>query len=135
MINSLWIPPKIPLNILRLIFWFLLANLSVRELYNDIETWGKMTRVKNPISGKCRWLAFFTLFTEIFISIKFLKDEGNMMENPTPIFIWLPWLSVTLFIIIYYFYLRFKKNHIKKYPREFYLAKESESGLNGEQIK
>lgn len=51
MINSLWIPPKNPLNVYRLIIWLILSTLAFRELYNDIETWGTVERIKHPVSG------------------------------------------------------------------------------------
>ena len=124
LINGLWIPPKTNFNLYRLLVWFTLTNLTLRELYNDIETWGTYTRIENPISGKCRWLTFFVMFTETFIVIKFLKDAGNIIEDfTTPVYIWLPWLIVISSIIILYLYLRFKSNRTFKHPIEYYKIK------------
>ena len=108
-INALWIPPKNMINLYRLLVWFLLANLAFRELYNDIDTWGTVERMKNPVSGKSRWITFFICFSESFISIKFIKDCGNLVENfVTPVYIWLSWLLVLVFCIFFYIYLRLK---------------------------
>lgn len=53
---------------------------------------------------------------EIFLSIKLAKDSGDHIINaPTPIYIWLPWITVIVSFILYYFYLRFKSNHTTKY--------------------
>lgn len=81
MINSLWVPPTNPLNIFRVVLWFLNSNMSFRELYTDIETWGTYERIQHPVSGKARWLTFFLCICETFVSIKFLKNAGNWNED------------------------------------------------------
>jgi len=91
--------------------WCFAGTLSFRELYNDIESWGKMERVDHPVSGQNRWLVIFIIETEFFISIKFIKDAGNLiLDAPTPIYIWLPWLTISSIVLCYYLYLRFKPN-------------------------
>jgi len=108
MINSLWIPPKNNINLYRLLVWFLLSNLAFRETYNDIETWGTLKRLETCVTGKARWLILFFCFGECFVSIKFLKDAGNLIDNfVTPIYIWVPWLAVGVTSILFYLYLRF----------------------------
>lgn len=108
LINSLWIPPQNSFNVFRLFIWFSLSNLAFRELYNDIDTWGTWERVKNPVSGKARWVILFVCWAEVFVSLKFIEDAGNWNKDfSTPIYIWLPW---TIFIVsstLYYIYLRF----------------------------
>lgn len=109
MINSLWLPPKNMINLYRLLVWFLLSNLAFRETYNDIETWGTNKRLETKVIGKNRWLIVILCFAESFVSIKFLKDAGNLVENfVTPIYIWLPWLAVAIVSLVFYLYLRFK---------------------------
>lgn len=111
MINSLWIPPKNMINIYRLVVWFLLSNLAFKEIYVDIKTWGTEERIHHPISGKCRWITFFICFTETFISIKFMNDAGNMLDEPTPLFVSIPWIIVIVSSALYYLYLRLKPDH------------------------
>lgn len=108
------------LNIYRLTVWFLLSNLAFKETYVDIDTWGTKTRVDNPISGKCRWITFFICFTEAFISLKYIGDAGNIMDNPTPLYISIPWITIIAGSICYYLYLRLKPDHTTKYPLEYY---------------
>lgn len=122
MINSLWINPQNTMNIYRLALWLFLSGLTFRELYYDIKTWGTMERFRNPVSGQCRWLAFFVALAELFISLKFLEDAGNIEYGvSTPIYIWLPWLSLLIYCLSKYLYLRFNKNRTTKYPAEYYL--------------
>lgn len=125
MINSLWIPPKNWINIYRLIVWFLLASMAFKEVYVDIDTWGKKTRVKNPVSGKFRWIIFFICFTETFISLKFIGDAGNIQYEPTPLYISVPWILTFASTFIYYLYLRNKPGHTRMYPDEYYQSLEN----------
>ena len=82
-------------------------------------------RVKNPISGKCRWLTFFVMFCETFCCFKFSKDAGNIVEDfVTPVYIWGSWLAVAIIMISFYLYLRLKKDRVFKYPIEYYKAKD-----------
>mmetsp|Transcript_1864 Transcript_1864/g.271 ORF Transcript_1864/g.271 Transcript_1864/m.271 type:complete len:90 (+) Transcript_1864:369-638(+) len=86
-----------------------MSNMSFREIYNDVETWGTEERINNPVSGKARWVVFFTLIAETFVSIKFLKDAGNWNDDfVTPSYIWIPWLVFIMNIIVFYIYLRLK---------------------------
>ena len=67
-----------------------------------------MERVTNPVSGKARWITFFLLVAEVFVSIKFLKDAGNWNQNfETPFRIWFPWTVFIVTTSIYYIYLRY----------------------------
>ena len=49
-------------------------------------------------------------FLEAFVALKFMEGSGNMIEAPTPVYIWLPWSAIVTFIVVYYIYLRFKKD-------------------------
>lgn len=117
LINNLWIPPKNVFNIYRLSVWFILFTLSIKELYNDVATWCTDYRIKNPVSGKCRWLTFFIAFVETFCCIKFTKGAGNIVSDfETPIYIWLPWVIATVSSICYYLYLRRSPHRTRIYP-------------------
>ena len=52
----------------------------------------------------------------MLLAYKYREGTGNLMDVPTPIYIWLPWSSVLLGGVIFWFYLRFKKGHTVKYP-------------------
>lgn len=117
LINSLWIPPINSFNVFRLIVWLLTSNMAFRELYIDIETWGTVERIKNPVSGKARWIVVFMCICESFVSIKFLKDAGNWNENfVTPAYIYIPWITFILVFALFYIYLRIWGARISKYP-------------------
>ena len=75
LINSLWIPPINNLNLFRLAVWFVLANLTFREAYTDVITWGTELRKKHPISGKMRYLINkLILFLIIYIDFNFFLN-------------------------------------------------------------
>ena len=127
MINSLWVPPKCIFNIIRLLVWFLLANLAFREIHEDINQ-----KEKNQVGGKLRWIAFFVCFTEVLVSLKFIKDAGNIIEGfETPIYVWGSWLSVTVILLTYYFKLRFSESG-DNLPAVKMIA---DKGLNDSSIK
>lgn len=75
----LWIPPPNPLNLYRLIVWWLIANPAVRE-YNQF------LQNREPIKklGSFCWLALALMIVESLISIKF----GNGLY-PKPMPLWL----------------------------------------------
>jgi len=47
-----------------------------------------------------------------------------MLDEPTPLYVSLPWIAVSTLSAIYYLYLRFKPNHTLKYPIEYYKKQE-----------
>jgi len=114
LINVLWIPPKNYLNVYRLSIVYLGGILAYTEAYRDIETWGTVERATNPISAEFRWLAFAGVIVEILLCWKFRADAGNMLDNPTPLYISIPWTIVITTCFITYIYLRFKRNHTTK---------------------
>lgn len=118
--NSFCCPlPRAPDTII--LAWLILSALAFRELYNDIETWGTVERIKHPVSGQCRWLTFFIVLAELFLSTKFIQDAGNIIyDAKTPFYIWVPWTAFISYCFIEYFYLRFKQDRTTKYPLEYY---------------
>ena len=38
LINAMWIPPKNPLNLFRIVVWQILGNYVFSEIYNDVNT-------------------------------------------------------------------------------------------------
>jgi phosphatidylserine synthase 2 len=48
----------------------------------------------------------WTLFIETFISVKFLKDAGNIQYVETPIYIWLPWVITMIGSTVWWLHLR-----------------------------
>jgi len=114
LINVLWIPPKNYLNVYRLSIVYLGGILAYGEAYRDIESWGTPARATNPVTAEFRWLAFAGGIVEVFICWKFRNDAGNMLDNETPIYIWLPWTILIITSIAYYLYLRFKPGHTTK---------------------
>lgn len=109
--------------------------MAFRELYTDIETWGTYERIKNPVSGKARWITLFLCIAESFVSIKFMKGAGNIdFEATTPAYIWAPWVLMILLGGMFYLYLRFFGVRIQKYPLEYYQSKVDHK-LNSMQAK
>lgn len=103
--NQLWIPPVNWMVIYRLLIWFFMSNLAFRELWNSL--------LGRKDSGQARFLVVWTCTTETFISIKFMKNAGNIQYVDTPFYILIPWVSFVSFVGIYYFYLRLCKSSKK----------------------
>jgi len=55
----------------------------------------------------------WTLFVETFISIKFLKDAGNIQYVDTPGYILYPWIIAIFGSLIWWLKLRVKYNKVK----------------------
>lgn len=89
----LWIPPRNPLNVYRLILWFFLGVPAIREYYEY---------VSNPACkrvGDKAWLAAAIAITELFIIIKF---STGLFNTPYPNHIWAPWALFGIFITIWF---------------------------------
>ena len=114
--NALLIPPKHFFPIARLLLWFGFGAIAHREAYIDTETWGTMQRKDQPCEGRYRWLTVGILSSEMILAYKYREGTGNLLDNPTPWYIWLPWSTVILSGVLFWFYLRFKKGHTVKYP-------------------
>ena len=56
------------------------------------------------------------LVTEIILCYKYRAGTGNLLDNPTPWYIWGPWTITIVSCVVFWFYLRFKKDHTVKYP-------------------
>ena len=52
----------------------------------------------------------------MILAFKYREGTGNLIDAPTPIYIWLPWSASLVGSIVWWFYLRFKKDHTVKYP-------------------
>jgi hypothetical protein len=60
-------------------------------------------------------LCFATALVEVLISWKFRHDTGNITDNPTPLYISLPWIIVGTVCLLYYLKLRFGSRVTTKY--------------------
>lgn len=118
LINAFLIPPKHAYPIGRLILWFGFGAIAFREGYQDLETWNTPQRQFNPVEGRYRWLATGILFTEALVCWRYRFGTGHILDNPTPIYIWLPWTLFFVFLFVYWVYLRFGSRYTPKYPGE-----------------
>ena len=114
--NALLIPPKHFFPIARLLLWFSIGAIGHREAYIDTETWGTKERKDKPVEGRFRWLSTAILLTEIILCYKYRADTGNLIDAPTPWYIWMPWTLAIVGCVVFWFYLRFKPGHSVKYP-------------------
>lgn len=78
LINAFLIPPKHAFTIGRLVLWFGLGNIGMREAYEDVITWNTYERKDNPVEGRTRWLTVGILVTESIISYKYREGTGNI---------------------------------------------------------
>lgn len=52
-----------------------------------------------------------------------MKNAGNITDEPTPVYIWLPWLVSCVGFGVFYLYLRLKNDHTTKLPAKYYEEK------------
>ena len=116
LLNAFLIPPKHFFPIARLLLWFAFGAMAHREGHRDSESWGTVERKDNPVEGRLRWLSVAILSTELLVCYKYREGTGNIVDAPTPIYIWLPWTLTIGSFAGFWFYLRFKKGHTVKYP-------------------
>lgn len=79
---ALWIPPKHPLITFRLVLFFLMGLVGVRESYDFL------TDSKCRKFGQQAWLLCAIITTEIFICVKFMRE---VVSTPPPqhiVFMW-----------------------------------------------
>ena len=115
LINAFLIPPKHFFTIFRLLLWFVFGNIGMREGYEDVSTWNTYYRKDHPVEGRNRWLSVGILITEITLVYKYRKGTGNILHNPTPLIVSIPWAIFFGLIGFYWCYLRFKPDRTKKY--------------------
>ena len=116
LMNAFLIPPVHEFPVRRLLLWFGFGAIAHREMYNDIETYGTEERKTHPVEARYRWLSTAILCTEMLIAYKYRNGTGHLTDDPTPAYIWVPWLTGLLVCTGFYFYLRFKPGHTVKYP-------------------
>ena len=56
------------------------------------------------------------LFTELVLAYKYREGTGHLIDAPTPIYKWLPWTITFIAMVLFWFYLRTKKDHTVMYP-------------------
>ena len=88
--------------IYRLLIWFFMSNLAFKELWN----WLRAEKSGKQGSGQARFLVIWTCTSECLVSVKFLKDAGNIQYVETPEYIWVPWVLLLSAMGLYYVYLR-----------------------------
>lgn len=116
--NAFLIPPKHFFPIARLLMWFAFGNIGFREGYEDVSTWNTYERKNNPVEGRHRWLVVAILFTEALTSYKYREGTGNLLNNPTPVYVWLPWAIVAVCCFSFWVYLRFRPDRTRKFLNE-----------------
>lgn len=131
LMNNLLIPPKHAFPILRLLLWFGFGNIAFREGYEDITTWGTAKRKDHPVEGRHRWLTVGILCTETLLCFKYRKDTGNILNNPTPLWVSIPWALFFISITVTWLYLRFKPDRTRKYPPELDFKSSKTNAIEG----
>jgi len=57
------------------------------------------------------------LTTEFMLCWKYRKNTGNILNNPTPLWVSIPWAIFFITIAVTWVYLRFKPDRTKKFPQ------------------
>ncbi|XP_073007059.1 CDP-diacylglycerol--serine O-phosphatidyltransferase 2-like isoform X1 [Typha latifolia] len=104
----LWIPPRNPLVVYRLILWWLIAIPTIRE-YNSYLQDSKPTK---KVGAFC-WLSLAICIVELLICIKF---GHGLFPDPMPTWLMIFWESVGMVIILFLLVWswRFRREMLKK---------------------
>jgi len=127
--NNLLIPPVHPLPVIRLLIFFGLGSICLREMYEDARTWNTPERKYNPVQGRYRWLTTAILGSEAILCWKYRYGTGHIdfeAAANTPVYIWLPWTATIAWAVCYWFYLKFMPGATTKYPLKEYKKVEKE---------
>ena len=115
LLNCFLIPPKHFFPIGRLLLWFGLGTIGFKEGYADVITWNTYERKEHPVEGRYRWLSVGILICETVCSYKYREGTGNLLDNPTPLYISIPWSIFFAWMALTWLYLRFKPGHTVKH--------------------
>jgi hypothetical protein len=95
--------------------WFAFGNTAFREGYEDVKTWNTVERQFKPVEGRHRFLVVAILFTEAVTCYKYREGTGNLQNNPTSLWVSIPWGIIFAFFGAYWIYLRTKVDRTKKF--------------------
>ncbi|CAI2371124.1 unnamed protein product [Moneuplotes crassus] len=118
MINVLWLPPLSIPTVTRMYIWFLLGNISFKEGYNVLESKDDPKRRNEYNDPSNRWVTYGIVILEIAISLKFVRDAGNLTEDPMPMYVIIFWSIVLPLLAGYYIYLRWIRNTDKEFEEQ-----------------
>ncbi|PKA49263.1 phosphatidylserine synthase 2 [Apostasia shenzhenica] len=89
----LWIPPRNPVVIYRLILWWFIANPTIREYNNYLQDRKPVKKV-----GAFCWLSLAICILELLICIKFCH---GLFHEPMPHWLVIFWISVGSALLIF----------------------------------
>ena len=94
----LWVPPKNPMNTIRLVIWMGIGVPALREFYQYI------TDKKTKRIGVNSWIGTGLFFAETIIIIKFgmYGGDATLFNNPMPPNILYPWLAVLVLLACWF---------------------------------
>ncbi|KAF9433652.1 hypothetical protein BGZ76_009172 [Entomortierella beljakovae] len=108
--SLLWLPPAHPINITRIVGYFLCGIPGVREAYQFLHD-ANCKRI-----GPQAWLLIFSVATEVLIVVKFGKDEFPRPAPQAVVNFWICFLTLLTAYPIYQFYIvpKLQEQRIKK---------------------
>jgi phosphatidylserine synthase 2 len=89
----LWIPPRNPLNVYRLIIWWLIALPTIREYNSYLQDRKPIKKV-----GAFCWLSLAICIVELLICIKF---GHGLYPNPMPSWIFKFWVTFGIVLLLF----------------------------------
>lgn len=90
--HILWVPPENNLNLYRLIVWWLIGMVSLRQIYLY------MTRPSINRLGSQTWMAVAIQLTELMIIVKF--GQG-MFPNTMPDYVFWAWIAFAVLYVLF----------------------------------
>ncbi|XP_073304064.1 CDP-diacylglycerol--serine O-phosphatidyltransferase 1-like isoform X3 [Primulina huaijiensis] len=88
----LWIPPRNPLIVYRLVLWWLIAIPAIREYNSYLQDRKPMKKV-----GAFCWLSLAICIVELLICIKF---GHRQFPNPMPMWLFIFWTSIGVGLVV-----------------------------------
>jgi len=103
--TTLWLPPPHPINIVRLVIWWLMAIPAMREYYQFVSD------KREKKLGTMVWLSLACVGVETLIVYKFRKGVWDEAVMPTPIkIIW----TIAIIGLVTFFGVYFYNKHLQK---------------------
>jgi len=90
-------------------------DLKREEKLPSVTNIGKLRLIEHKIITLNSWIVCGVMVLETVISWKFRHGTGHLTDEPTPLYISVPWILTCVTLAGYYLYLRFKKNRTTKY--------------------
>lgn len=115
--NGIWSYPSHWFNAVKQFYYLFSNDLCLRDINDDLKTWGKTERVQSGHNHKSLYAAYLLLAVEFGISLKYNVKNYAISNEPLRYDLISLWVIFYLLSYLFWIYLRFFKNESEEYPR------------------